>query len=170
MRKLAILAAAVIAFARAAEAQTAPSPSAGPPPPPDGAPIDLARAEKAIARATVWASLGGRSLSRCEADSASMPVIQSGRSRLGAPRLRLSRLGQGFLLSRVFALGDEVFQSLLLANEFLESHGTLVARAGAWELDALAFQPSIHALLVRLIKIETRSGDSQPDDKSGDVL
>jgi uncharacterized protein GlcG (DUF336 family) len=57
MPKLAILAAILIAFAGAAGAQTAPTPAANPPPSPPhyGAPIDLARAESAIAAAVAEA-------------------------------------------------------------------------------------------------------------------
>ncbi len=57
MRKLAVLAAFSIAAAGSAGAQQAPSPTASPPPspPPYGAPIDLARAETAIAAAVAEA-------------------------------------------------------------------------------------------------------------------
>src|SRR5208283_1154381 len=55
--------------------------------------------------------------------------LSGGNRLLGLPRLRTGPhslaarlLGGRFLLGRVFALRDEVFQGLLLANEFLKGH------------------------------------------------
>jgi len=70
MRKLAILAAALIAFAGAAAAQTPPSPVASSPsPPPYGAPIDLARAQKAISASIAEATRRGWTMSVVVVDS-----------------------------------------------------------------------------------------------------
>ena len=71
MRKLAFLSAILIASARAGAAQTAPSPSAGPPPSPPayGEPIDLARAEKAIAASIAEATRRGWTMNIAVVDS-----------------------------------------------------------------------------------------------------
>jgi uncharacterized protein GlcG (DUF336 family) len=71
MRKLAILCAALIATAGAAGAQTTPSPTASPPPPPPpyGAPVDLARAEKAIAASIAEATRRGWTMTVAVVDS-----------------------------------------------------------------------------------------------------
>ena len=64
MRKLAILAAALTASAGAAAAQTPPSAVASSPsPPPYGAPIDLARAQKAISASIAEATRRGWTMS-----------------------------------------------------------------------------------------------------------
>ena len=68
MRKLAILAAVLLATAGSAGAQAAPSPSASPPPP-YGAPIDLARAENAIAAAVAEATRHGWTMGVAVVDS-----------------------------------------------------------------------------------------------------
>jgi len=71
MRKPAILAAILIAAAGAAGAQQAPSPTAGSPPspPPYGAPIELARAENAIAAAVAEAVKRGWTMNVAVVDS-----------------------------------------------------------------------------------------------------
>ena len=70
MRKLAVLAAVLIAFTAAAGAQTAPSPAASPPtPPPYGAPLDLARAQKAIAASIAEATRRGWTMNVAVIDS-----------------------------------------------------------------------------------------------------
>jgi uncharacterized protein GlcG (DUF336 family) len=71
MRKLAILAVVLLAAAGAAGAQQAPSPNASPPPspPPYGAPIDLARAENAIAAAVAEATRHGWTMGVAVVDS-----------------------------------------------------------------------------------------------------
>jgi uncharacterized protein GlcG (DUF336 family) len=67
MPKLAILAAILIALAGTAGAQTAPTPAASPPP--YGAPIDLARAESAIAAAVAEAVKRGWTMNVAVVDS-----------------------------------------------------------------------------------------------------
>lgn len=72
MRKLAVLAAVLTATVGAAGAQTTPSPTASPPsspPPPYGAPIDLARGEKAIAAAIAEATRRGWTMDVAAVDS-----------------------------------------------------------------------------------------------------
>ncbi len=71
MRKLAGLVAVLTATVGAAVAQTAPSPAANPPssPPPYGAPIDLARGEKAIAAAIAEATRRGWTMDVAVVDS-----------------------------------------------------------------------------------------------------
>jgi uncharacterized protein GlcG (DUF336 family) len=71
MRKLAVLAAVLAATAGAAGAETTPSPAANPPPspPPYGAPIDLARAENAIASAVAEATRRGWTMDVAVVDS-----------------------------------------------------------------------------------------------------
>ena len=72
MRNLAILCAILIGAAGAAAAQTTPSPSpfaSPPPPPPYGAPIDLARAERAIAASIAEATRRGWTMNVAVVDS-----------------------------------------------------------------------------------------------------
>jgi len=69
MRELAILAAVLIATAGAAGAQTSPTASPPPSPPPYGAPIDLARGEKAIAAAIAEATRRGWTMDVAVVDS-----------------------------------------------------------------------------------------------------
>jgi len=71
MRKLAVLTAVLVGSIGAAGAQQTPSPTAGPPsaPPPYGAPIDLARAEKAIAASIAEATRRGWTMDVAVVDS-----------------------------------------------------------------------------------------------------
>ena len=70
MRNPAIFAVALAALGGAAAAQQTPSPSASPsPPPPYGAPIDLARAEKAIADSVAEATRRGWRMDAAVVDS-----------------------------------------------------------------------------------------------------
>ena len=88
---------------------------------------------------------------------------------LGLLRILLDLLDR-LLFGREFALGDQVLQPFLLADELLERHCAGVAGARAGKPNALAFKPRVHPSLVELVDIKACGGDAEAHDEAGDVL